>query len=71
MFTKRLQEYLDYEFEEYCTEDDYYQPVVEDFGSNLEYDLKQWSKKNGFEYVSCEGDGDDGGYEPKFRKGWY
>lgn len=71
LFTKRLQEYLDYEFEDYCTEDDYYQPVVEDFGNNLEYDLKQWSEENGFEYVSCEGDGDDGGYEPKFRKGWY
>ena len=71
LFTKRLREYLDYEFEDYCTEDDYYQPVVEDFGINLEYDLKQWSKENGFEYVSCEGDGNDGGYEPKFRKGWY
>ena len=71
LFSKRLREYLDYEFEYYCTEDDYYQPVVEDFGSNLEYDLKQWSEENGFEYVSCEGDGDDGGYEPKFRKGWY
>lgn len=70
LFTKRLQEYLDYEFEDYCTEDDYYQPVVEDFGNNLEYDLKHWSEENGFEYVSCEGDGDDGGYEPKFRKGW-
>jgi len=54
--TKRLREYLDYEFEDYCTEDDYYQPVVEDFGSNLEYALKSWSEENGFEYVSCEGD---------------
>ena len=26
---------------------------------------------NGFEFVSCEGDGNDDGYEPKFRKGWY
>ena len=71
LFIKRLQEYLDYEFEDYCTEDDYYQPVVEDFGSNLECYLKHWSEENGFEYVSCEGDGGDGGYEPKFRKGWY
>ncbi len=71
LFTKRLQEYLDCEFEDYCTEDDYYQPVVEDFGSNLEYDLEQWSEKNGFDFISCEGNGDDGGYEPKFRKGWY
>ena len=71
LFTKRLREYLDYEFEDYCTEDDYYQPVVEDFGSSLEYALKSWSEENGFEYVSCEGDGDDEGYEPKFRRGWY
>ena len=71
LFTKRLQEYLDNVFEYYCTEDDYYQPVVEDFGSNLEYDLKQWGEENGFEYISFEGNGDDGGYEPKFSKGWY
>ena len=71
LFAKRLQEYLSYEFEEYCTEDDYYPPVVEDFGSNMEYALPEWSKENGFEFVSWEGDGDDGGYEPKFRKGWY
>ena len=31
IFQEKLREYLDYEFEEYCTEDDYYQPVVEDF----------------------------------------
>lgn len=24
------------------TEDDYYQPVVEDFGANMEYDLPEW-----------------------------
>jgi hypothetical protein len=71
LFAKRLKDYLDYEFEEYCTEDDYYQPVVEDFGLNLEYDLAKWCNDNGFEFVSFEGAGDDGGYEPKFRKGWY
>ncbi len=36
LFAKRLREKLDYEFEYYCTCDDYYQPVVEDFGTNLE-----------------------------------
>lgn len=70
-FEKRLRAELDYEFEEYCTEDDYYQPVVEDFGGNLEYCLEEWCKENGFEFASCEGDGDDDGYEPKFRKDWY
>ena len=71
IFEKRLKKYLDDEFEEYCTCDDYYQPVVEDFDGNLEYDLPEWCKKNGFEFVSCDGDGDDDGYEPKFRRGWY
>lgn len=71
LFANRLQDYLDHEFEYYCTCEDYYQPVVEDFNSNLEYDLPKWSKENGFEYVSFEGDGDDDGYEPKHRNSWY
>lgn len=29
-YEKKLKEYLDSEFEEYCTCDDYYEPVVED-----------------------------------------
>lgn len=41
------------------------------YRSNLEYDLQNWSKENGFEFVSCEGSGGDDGYEPKFRRGWY
>lgn len=68
-FETKLSDYLDREFEEYCTCDDYYQPVVEDF--EAESYIKEWCSKNGFEFVSCEGDGDDSGYEPKFRKGWY
>ena len=68
IFEEKLREYLDYEFEEYCTEDDYYQPIVEDF--EIEYRVTEWSKKNGFEVIACDGDGGDGGYEPKLRKGW-
>ena len=67
-YEKELCKYLDHEFEEYCTCDDYYQPVVEDF--ELEYDVKAWAKKNGFNVISCNGDGRDEGYEPKFRRGW-
>ena len=69
VFEKKLRVYLDCEFEEYCTEDDYYQPVVEDF--EIEYRVTEWSKENGFEVIACDGDGGDGGYEPKFRKGRY
>ena len=71
LFARRLKGFFDYKFEEYCTEDDYYQPVVEDFGVNMGYALPKWCKENGFDLVSFEGDGDDGGYEPKFRRGWY
>lgn len=70
-FTKRLRKYLDDQFEGYCTAEDYYQPVVEDFGINMNYDLPEWCNQNGFEFVSCDGDGGDDGYEPKFRREWY
>lgn len=68
LFDGELEDYLNREFEEYCTCEDYYQPVVEDF--ELEYYVKDWCKENGFEFVSCEGDGKDGGYDPKFTRGW-
>jgi hypothetical protein len=67
-FEKQLCEYLDWEFEEYCTCDDYYEPVVEDF--EIESCIAEWCKKNGFKLVSCEGEGHDDGYEPSFRRGW-
>lgn len=65
-YKKRICKYLDYEFEEYCTCDDYYQPVVEDF--EIDYYVKEWCRENEFELVSCEGDGYDDGYEPSFRQ---
>lgn len=68
MPTESIREYLDNKFEEYCTEDDYYQPVVEDF--DIDYQVSEWSKENGFEVVSCDGNGENSGYEPKFRSRW-
>ena len=65
-FEERLRKYLDYKFKEYCAADDYYQPVVEDF--EIDYWVSGWSRENGFEVVSCYGDGDDAGYEPKYRR---
>ena len=67
-YVKELRKYLDREFEEYCTCDDYYQPVVEDF--EIEYYLKEWCKKNGFKLISCEGEGDDSGFEPDSVRRW-
>lgn len=65
-----IKQYLDYEFEYYCTCDDYYQPVVEDFLVDRDA-VKTWCKENGFELVECEGDGYDGGYEPDIMRGGY
>ena len=67
-YEKSLKEYLDYEFEDFCTCDDYYQPVVEDF--EIEYCVEEWCKKNGFKLISCEGDGSDSGYEPDSVRKW-
>lgn len=69
-YRKLLKKHLDYEFEDYCTCDDYYQPAVEDFMVDRQA-VRTWCKETGFEFISCEGDGDDGGYEPKlWNGGW-
>lgn len=68
-YEKEIAQYLNREFEEYCTCDDYYEPVVEDF--ELESYVDDWCRKNGFIIVSCEGEGRDDGYEPKSTRGWY
>ena len=61
-YIRQMTEYLNREFEKYCTEDDYYEPVVEDF--ELKSCVEEWSKKNGFKVLSCEGKGDDSGFVP-------
>ena len=61
-----LQSWLDNDFEEYCTEDDYYPPVVEDY--ELDYYVKEWCEKHGFNLISCKGSGRDKGFEPKSRR---
>lgn len=62
-----MKECFDYEFEDYITCDDYYEPVVEDF--ETEYYVTSWCKKNGFRMLSFEGNGHDDGYEPALRSG--
>ena len=62
-----LRDMLDQEFDDYCTEDDYYQPVVEDFEAE-EY-AREWAEERNIELTSFEGIGFDGGFEPKHR-GW-
>ena len=65
-FSQSLTDYLDRKFEDYCTCDDYYQPVVEDF--EIDYYAKEWCAKHGFILLSCIGTGYDKGYEPKSMK---
>ena len=66
---KKLREDLDGEFEEYCTEDDYYEPVVEDY--DFGYDVKDFCRKYGLEVIDFTYTGGDEGFEPYFRgRGW-
>ena len=68
-YIKIIKDYLANDFESYCTEDDYYQPVVEDYFG--EDNLKWWCEKNGFRLVKFDGNGWDDGYEPKlWNGGW-
>ncbi len=68
-YSKAIADYLDMEFDEYCTCDDYYQPVVEDFF--VDDLMRTWCRENGFELIECEGSGYDGGYEPDIMRGSY
>lgn len=68
-FQKELWAQLDMDFEEYCTCDYYYEPVAEDF--EIEEYISEWCSKNGFELVSCEGEGSTDDYESDYRGGYY
>jgi len=65
-FKKSLKDQLDTDFEEYCTCDDYYEPTAEDF--EADYYASEWCSKNGFELISCDGDGYTDDYEPDYRR---
>ena len=64
---KQLSADLDGEFEEFCTDDDYYEPVVEDY--DFEYDLKECCRKYGLQARDFSYEGSDEGFEPYFRGG--
>ena len=61
-----LRDKLDQEFDDYCTEDDYYQPVVEDFEAE-EY-AREWAEERNIKLISFEGEGSGRGFEPKQRR---
>ena len=58
---------LDGEFEEFCEDDDYYEPVVEDY--DFEYDMKQICPRYGLEAFDITYEGSDEGFEPYCGKG--
>lgn len=56
---KQLQDELDADFEDYCTEDDYYPPVPEDYDDNFEaYVMKPFCEKCGLECIDYSGKGE-------------
>ena len=64
---KQLCADLDGEFEEFCEDDDYYEPVVEDY--DFEYDMKQICPRYGLEAFDITYEGSDEGFEPYCGKG--
>ena len=63
-FINELCKYLDNKFDDYCTCEKYYEPVVEEF--SFESNLEDWCNINRFKILKCEGSGYDGGYTPAF-----
>ena len=64
---KQLSADLDREFGEFCEDDDYYEPVVEDY--DFEYDMKQICPRYGLEAFDITYEGSDEGFEPYCGKG--
>ncbi|MBQ0080298.1 MAG: hypothetical protein KBS95_01935 [Alistipes sp.] len=62
--SKKISSLLDDGFEQYCSSDDYYPPVAEDFDG--EYYIEDFVKKFGLDIVSITYEGCTGDYEPNF-----
>ncbi len=59
-YEEKIDSILTGEFEDYCTCDDYYPPVVEDFDSNIDYVMEKFLPEYGLEIVDDEYDYDEG-----------
>ena len=55
-FSQSLINYLDFEFNDFCANSAFSQPDPDDFP--IKYNVSSWCSENGFEMVSCNGDGD-------------
>lgn len=59
-YEDKVDEIISGEFEEYCTSDDYYPPVVEDFDSTIDYVMEKFLPQHGLEMIGDEYDYDEG-----------
>ncbi len=59
-FRKSLRKYLDETFDWYCSAEDYYPPVCNDF--EIDEYVSTWCDEHGFKLISCEGRGEEGDY---------
>ena len=53
--------------EEYAEAETYYEPYMEDYGSNGEYVIKECCEKHGLKLIYFECDGFESGFEPDSR----
>ena len=70
-YKEEIAKEIDDDFEEYCTYDDYYPPVVEDYNYNLEGLLQRYCKEHGLKLISFEGEGETSNYERNYDKKYY
>jgi len=66
-YQSMLCELLDSDFEEYCTAEDYYPPVVEDYAGNFDDIVNEFCKKHGMELIASDYSGELSDFEPDDR----
>lgn len=66
-YQSMLGDLLDSDFEDYCTADDYYPPVVEDYVENFADFVNNFCKKHGMELIASEYSGNSSDFEPDDR----
>lgn len=67
---REVQDEADSDFHHFCNEDDYYEPCVEDYAENLEYDiLIPFCREYGLDLIEIDGYGHDEGWQSD-RASW-
>ena len=66
-YQSMLCELLDSDFDEYCTAEDYYPPVVEDYAGNFADIVNKFCKEHGMELIASEYNGELSDLEPDDR----